>query len=742
MATGDRRYSTADITADQLGQIIDSQMMKAKNLRRGFERRWYDNNFFDDGFHFRFLSRQQNKIVDLTDRASLYNPMRAIPKASRQIRGIANLMLARQPSPVVYPEKLDPKKFQNMAPQGVAMLNQQQQQQTQMPMEDSPEYQKARQEAKDIAKKQGLWIEDEMKRQRLQEKLAHMIILTAKHGVSFMEIWPDPVTEAIQSQVFDAFDIYLMGNLTSIYDSPFLLKGIPQTIAEIKANENFDEEALSKLNPDNRMASSEIKEAYQKARFGGETMPDQAATIILKEAFNKEYLNEDNVPRIRKQENASEILKGKDMGDVIIRQTFVAGNINLLDNYLPMSEYPFVDFRFEPGPIYQVPLIERFMPSNKSLDLVASRVERYTHTMVTGSWSKRQGEQFNIDNTPGGQIIEYQGTPPVQNNIAPIPAFVFNYMNFLNSVIEEQGVTTTTLGKLPNGVKANAAIESLKESEYANLEIPMSRLKETVKKTAEKFLDIADSHFITPKTVYHLNKGEPEYFDVIGNSNISRRKSKGVNTSSDVVPLKRDAVVDIEVENGAAYTKEGGRTIAMNLVKEMFPYFQAQLIPPEALKVILENVLQSYQFSGIGDFMEAMNGEIPMTEMQTMQMKTALVEVMKDMQEHGILPTSEQRVMESKVGSIEAIKDAGLADKEEEQPEQQKPPSESLSFKDLPPEGKVQMAAQAGIQLDANQIRADEQEQKMQEQQMADRQMQLKEKQVQMKGSSNGTKKR
>lgn len=728
-----KRYSTADITPDQMGQVIDNQMMRTKNLRRSFERRWYDNNYFDDGFHFRFLSRQQNKIIDLTERANMYNPMRAIPKASRQIRGVANLMLGREPTPVVYPEKLDPKNFQTavpqMGPNGQSL-----------PMQESPEYQAAMKQAKELAKKVGHWIEDEMEKQDLQEKLAHMIILAAKHGVSFMQVWPDPVKEEIVTQVYDAFDIYLMGNLTSIYDSPFIIKGTPKTIAEIKANENFDPEQLLKINPDNRMASSDIKEAYQKARFGGESNPDQAATIIQKEAFNKEYLNEENVPRIRKQPNGDEILKGKEMGDIVIRQTFVAGNISLLDNYLTFPEYPIVDFRFEPGPIYQVPMIERFMPANKSLDLVASRVERYTHTMVTGSWSKRSGEQMNIDNTAGGQILEYSSQPPVQNNIAPIPPFVFNFMNFLNSVIEEQGVTTTTLGKLPHGVKANAAIESLKESEYANLQIPMTRLKGTVKKIAEKFLDIADSHFVTPKTVYYMEKGEPKYFDVVGSSNISKRKAKQINTNSDVIPLKKDYLVDIEIENGAAYTKEGGRQIAMQVLQEMFPYFQAQLIPPEALKVILENVLESYQFSGIAEFMEAANGEIPLNESQLDQVKLAVAEVMKDLQQHGVLPTSDQRIQEGKVATAEALKDTGVADKAKPQ-EAPKGPSESVSFKDLPPEGKVQLAAQAGIQLDANQIRADEQAQKQQDQAMADRQMQLKEKQINAKntGGNNAT---
>jgi len=38
--------------------------------------------------------------------------------------------------------------------------------------------------------------------------------------------------------------------------------------------------------------------------------------------------------------------------------------------------------------------------------------------------------------------------------------------------------------------------------------------------------------------------------------------------------------------------------------------------------------------------------------------------------------------------------------------DQQKPPSESISFKDLPPEGQAQMAAQAGITLSPAEIQS------------------------------------
>ena len=371
MADNIKEYSTAKIPTHDIGQTVDDLMRTAKDSRRTFERHWYDNNFFDDGHHFRYLSRTENKIVDLSERSTVYTPMRAIPKASRQIRGVANLLMSPDYKPTVFPEKVDRDKYP-------------------IPEVYDQEFQKS----KDVARKSGWWLLNEYEEQDITLKLAQMIILAAKNSVSYLKVWPDAVKERILTSIRDAFDIYLLGNVGEIYDSPFLIEAYPKILSEIRANENFDKEQLKKISPDNKFASSDIKEAYMKARFGREYQSDAAVTLIMKEAFLKEYLSTSNRARIRMQEDGDKILKGREDGDVVIRHVHVAGNIWLRDKYIPQEEYPFVDFRFEPGPIYQVPLIERFIPQNKSLDTVVSRLERYTHTMVTGTWLKRQGAQF------------------------------------------------------------------------------------------------------------------------------------------------------------------------------------------------------------------------------------------------------------------------------------------------------------------------------------------------------------
>lgn len=685
-------YSTNAVKTEDIGQIVDDIIRIQYDKRRGYERRWYDNNFFDDGYHFRYLNRSENKIVDLAERQSIYAPMRAIPKASRQIRGVANILMSQEPTPIVYPEEV-----------------------SQIQFTDPAEYKEALKEAKRIAQSIGHWLEEELKHQNIQEKLAFMAILAAKHSISYMQVWPDAVKEEIRTQVYDAFDIYLDGTLTELDDCPYIIKAIPQFIAQIKANEMFDKTQLEKINPDNRQASSDIKQAYLNAKYYQVGEVERAAKIILKEAFLKEYLNSTNMARIRMQKDGDLILRGKKEGDQVIRQVFVAGNIWLKDTYLNLPGFPFVDFRYEPGPLYQVPPIERFIPQNKSLDLVVSRLERWINTMAGGAWLKRQGEQFEISNQAGGQVIEYQTTPPVQAQVTNAPPMLFNFISLLQSFIEEQGVTTTTLGKLPQGVKANAAIESLKESELANLAIPLRRVKGVLTRISEKFMDHADNYFIQPKTVYYLERGEPQYFDIVGNQSVEKRKElrdPSLQLNDNVISIKKDYKVDIEVQSGLGYTREAKKAAALQLGEYLLKLTQTGMLPPEAVQKFIQALLETYQFGATSEIMETFQGFDPgdLSAQQIDKLKIALAEVIKDLSGSDVLPNSEQRIEEGKVATAEVIKDSGLMN--QRQPEaEEKAPSRSISFKDLPPEGKAQLAAQAGIELSPEDIAMQEEQQ-------------------------------
>ena len=614
------KYTTSFIPTKALAQKVDNLIVMAENNRKQFERRWYDNNFFDDGFHFRYVSRETGKIVDLSQHSSSNTPMRAIPKASRQIRGVANLLLSPEYRSVVYPDEN-------------SLTNN-------------------REMAKKEAQRKGWWIQDQWEENEIKEKLIEMVIGSSKESVSFIKIWSDG-KERIRTVVRDAFDLYLTGSVSDIEDSPFVIEAHPKLIAQIKSNPAFKQEDLDQISPDNKYASSEVKEAYMRSKYGNQMASDDVATLIQKEAFIKEYVNRDNMADIIKNGNKNDLedLSLKEIGDVVMRHAFVAGGIVLLDEYLAMDKYPYIDFRFEPGPIYQVPLIERFIPANKSLDTVMSRVERYTNTMVTGTWMKRKGENFEVNNIPGGQVIEYEGTPPVQGNIAPIPSFVFNLIEQLNSIIEEQGASTAALGQIPSGVKSGVAIESLKSTEYANLKIASDQLKKTVRRIGERMISIG-SDFVIPKTIMRMDKQEPETLSFIGERGISKRKELGIQIPEDVTVLHKDVKVDIEVESGLGFTMEGKKQTMQQIATFMRDLAREGYLTQEAVKVVLDKFLETYQFGATQEFTEAMNDgtqSSKLTEDQLAQMKIAIAEVLKDLGLVG--PESDQKLVDStKVG--------------------------------------------------------------------------------------------
>jgi hypothetical protein len=680
-----KKYYDSSAMAKETDSIIQLQARQ----RKLFERRWYDNNFFDDGFHYRYVSRTTGKIVDLTEQGSTHIPQRAIPKASRQIRGIANLLLANEFVPVIYPEKV-----------------------TQANYPDPAQFEQVRKMAQDTASKTGNWIMNEWNDLSLKTQLTLMVLLTSKHSISYLKIYPDAVKEKINVLVRDAFDIYVKSTGYSIYESPYIIDAQSLTLNEIKANENFDEVQLAKLNPDNRYASSEIKQAYMQTRFGYILPTESTGTVMLKEGYFKEYISDDNIEEIKKFQDDG-VLDGKSKGDQVIRQVFSAGGIWLSDKYVNLKEYPFVYFRMEPGTIYQVPLIERFIPTNKSLDSVVSRLERHIGTQIVGAWLKRRGEQFKISNIAGGQVIEYDGVAPTQAQMAPIPAHVMNFIELLEGFISEQGANTATSNSLPTGVKSNVAIENLKASEYANLKMAADQLKLTTKRIAERMLELADNFFTKPHEVEILDQGKPNYFDVIGSKALEKRKALGIQTQA--TPIKGDTRVDIEIESGLGFTEEGKRNTMIQMTTFLEGMAQQGYLTQDAVRVVIKRFLDVFKFGNLQEFMEALDSgtqSAPLTNDQITQMKIAVLEALKESGEIG-QQASEKRISENKIGSLQAMKDAGLLNKQD-QTQADKKPSESISFKDLPAEGQAQMAAQAGIQLSPEQIKVDQQNKQVQ----------------------------
>ncbi len=637
---------TSNASSDEMGQAIEEMVTTAITRRRAHERRWYDNNFFDDGYHFRIVSKKTGRVIDTVNKQSGYVE-RAIPRASRQIRGVTNLLFSAEPYPVVYPKRVSQAEFMDPIS---GQFNQE-------------AYQQAMETAKNVAKKQGIWLSNNWtEEQELDVKMLDMIIKAMKNSVSWLEVYSDPDKQKIITNVYDAFDVICYGDVDDERKLPFITKACSMSLAEIKSSPIFDPAKVARLQPDNKYATSEVKDAYMRARYGAKVGDGKNGDLQVKETFIKEFLNDDNWERAVKLGAENGALEGKSKGDTIMRHVFSAGGVTLKDEYVDYDEYPLIPFRMEPGPLYQVPYIERFIPQNKSVDVVVTRLEKFVNAMVVGVYQKRKGENMQISNIPGGQLLEYETTPMTQMGVSNPGNTPFNVLSMLNQFIDEQGASTSAVNQLPQGVKSGVAIESLKATEYANLKIPTLMLKQTMKRIAEAMLERADKDYLKPVEVSSIEDGEPDYFDVIGERGMKVHEKMGEKLPEDIVPLSKNTKVRIEIEPGLGLTQDGKRQAMKEISEYMMAMYKEGFLNPEAMQLFTKRFVETYGYGTTTELMESIENGIAggqMTDNQIKQIQIALVQAMKDA---GVIgPSGDKRLVDaSKIGTLQSMKDAGL----------------------------------------------------------------------------------
>ena len=207
-------------------------------------------------------------------------------------------------------------------------------------------------------------------------------------------------------------------------------------------------------------------------------------------------------------------------------------------------------------------------------------------------------------------------------------------------------------------------------------------LKNTVKRIAEKMMDIAATHFIQPQTVYLLDQGNPSYFDIIGEKGMQKyrelAKGKGSTVSvPEAIEIKKDYKVDIEIESGLGFTEEGKRATMIQIITFIKDLAKEGYITPDAVALVVNRFLEIFQFGSLQEFMEAMDeGTPPITNKQITEMKVALMEVISDLQKatmskQGQMPqqgasatpetapasTEDEDIKKVKVGFMEALAD-------------------------------------------------------------------------------------
>lgn len=667
----------------ELGKYIEDSNFFAIMRRRPWERRWYNNNWFDDGYHFRILSKRTGQILDHLNNYGGFIE-RTIPRASKQIRGIGALLLTPDFYPVVYPRRITMEDYRSKDT-GVI---------------DDIAYQAALKIAKENARKQGIFLtttwEDEL---QLNLKLMDMILLTMKNGISWLKVYTDPVSKRVAASVHDAFDVICYGDVREIDDLPFITLAQPWDFNEVLSSPIFDDEMKLQLSPDNRYATSEIKEAYMRARYGTKLNATGLNTVVVRETFMKEYLSDDNWDRAKDLSKETGAMEHKSKGDMIMRHSWSAGGVTLADEYIDYDTYPFAEFRMESGYLNQVPLIERFIPLNKTQDIVVTRLEKWINTMVTGIYMMRKGENFQISNLPTAQKIYYETTPPQQMNIVNVGPTPFQFMQMTDKYLEEQGISATNVAELPGNI-ANNTLENIMQKEYSNLRFATERLKATIARTGNLIIERADKDYIKPVEVSYKEDKDYKAFDVIGSRGKRIHGEVGKPLPTDLVVLDRKAKIRVEADMGFGLTVEGRKQAIQSIVTNMVALYKEGFVGPQAMALVIKRYIEEYGFGSTEEFMEAIeNGvtEGQMSQQQINQMKLAMLQVLRDTKSVG--PEANQNLVETtKLGVLQTLKDTGLIPQisQEGKPEENEKNLIAL-YKIAPPDIKRQIEQILGL---------------------------------------------
>ena len=102
-----------------------------------------------------------------------------------------------------------------------------------------------------------------------------------------------------------------------------------------------------------------------------------------------------------------------------------------------------------------------------------------------------------------------------------------------------------------------------------------------------------------------------------------------------MVPINKELKVDIQIEQGLAFTSEGKKAAMKDLMGILERFAANGMMTPQAVKVALEKMLEAYSFGATSEFIEAMDGvedQGQFTENQIQEIKIAVAEVISDLQ--------------------------------------------------------------------------------------------------------------
>jgi len=486
-----------------------------KNLRKSKENlltRWITNRAFYENNHFTMGEMDKNgNVVKLSGK----KPYREIPLTTDQIDGMRNMLLANKPQPYIYPD--------DRIVSDVEMNDQ--------------EFRKTIDtEINTWGKAIEYLLDEEIK---LKTILKTLIKNTLLYSTSYLQTYHDGKKYCMDA--YDVFEISIYPTIKKIDDYPYLVKHIAKPLKAIKLSGRYKEIDFKKLKErltENRYFSDDMKNALYVGKFGYAD-PD---TVVIDELYCQE-------------ENGLAIYS-------------YIGN-ELIDAQSPeetkLKRIPFSMFVSGEEP-YEMAQIEKFIPLNKTLDILITKLERRIKRLDGGRLAIQASEPIKTVKTTDGEFVRYKRTAPTPLPEENYPATIVNLVGIIRELFNALGVNAAVSSSgIPKGVEAWRAIESLKQSDYGKMENLTQNLSECLTEATEKLIELVSVTEVTPKNIIIPNTNER--IKIVGASGKTL-------ASNDTLIFSAEKRLKVVIESGLTHTPEAKRELVMQLVG-------AQLLPRE-----------------------------------------------------------------------------------------------------------------------------------------------------------------
>ena len=492
-----------------------------------YHKDWYISERFFRGEHWIVYNKTTNKVQTIPTLKG--EVRRTINKIKTQIRGVKNLIKRNQPR-------------WEVGPDGV-----------------TDDDLKTAQDKNDI-------IQHVYETKKFPSLLTDVIVNGLKYSAGILEggIVKNGSKEEIDFWINDTFDVYFDPLATSVQDCRFIFKVCSKPISAIRANKNY---TLPKdgVKADNKEAASQYKELLQNDKFlkDGGTGGSDLETAIVKELWVK-WIDE--------------------QGNFKITVYTVVGT-DLVRVFNPSyRRYPI--FLYNPekeaNSIFSQAWLKDLISPNKSLDKTVSQIESYIQRMLAGKYLIKQGVEVSSITDKGAEMIYYKGsTPPVQQNLQPLPAAPFNYADSLERWIEEMGgMREASLGRAPSSLQSGKGIEALQAADASTVSEPTENLEIFLQEIGEFVLELISDYTLASEEIIHNGK-----------------KIKYIGGTASNVPegttVIKPGKVKVRIVPEIAYSEEAKKDLLMKLV-------EMQVVDPQTL-------LEKLSISNVGEIIKRVN---------------------------------------------------------------------------------------------------------------------------------------